>query len=98
MPGVALIAQFDGDPDDLAPRIRDAAHRYASMSTPQPAAALVLRNKDGITIALAWPDGTSLQPFRTFLREALDPLGLSPPRVEHFRSDAVSWDAITRSP
>ena len=95
MPGVALIAHFAGDPTDLAPRFRAAAQRYATLGdTPMPATALLLRNKDGITVVLGWAEGASLQPFRDFLGSALGELGLPHPRVEHFRADAAGWTEI----
>ena len=98
MQGVALIAHFAGDPDDLTPRIRDAARRYSSSRVgPQPTNALLLRNKDGVTAVFAWPEGASLQPFRTFLRGALEELGLPHPRVEHYRADAAGWDSIQQT-
>jgi hypothetical protein len=93
--GVALIAHFAGDPDDLTPRFRAAAHRYAMQGdVPMPATALVLRNKDGITVVLGWAEGASLQPFGGFLRDALGELGLPHPHVEHFRADAAGWEEI----
>jgi hypothetical protein len=97
MPGVALIAHFDGDPDELATRFRAAATRYAtSPDSTQPTTALLLRNRDGIVAVLAWPEGASLQPFRTFLRGALSEQGLPHPHVEHMRADAATWEAVTR--
>ena len=53
MAGVALIAQFSGDPDDLATRLRGAMRRYATLTdAPAPTTALLLRNKTGITAVL----------------------------------------------
>jgi hypothetical protein len=72
MPDIALIAHFPGNADDLAEPFRTAAHRYANMpGAAVPTASLLLRNKDGIAVVLVWPEGASLQPFRTFLRDAL---------------------------
>lgn len=97
MLGVALIAHFDGDPEDLARRFQMATSRYGDTSdAPIPAAALLLRNKTGIAVVLVWPEGSSLSPFQTFLRGAIDELGLPHPRTEHFRADAITWDTITR--
>jgi hypothetical protein len=97
VPGVALIAHFDGDPSDLASRFHVAASRYAESSdTQEPTAALLLRNRTGITVVLVWPEGSSLAPFRTFLKGAADELGLPPPRTEHLRAEATTWDAITK--
>ena len=97
MPGVALIAHFDGDPNDLTRRLHMVASRYAiTHEAPQPATALLLRNKEGITLVLAWPEGSSLGPFRTFLTSAIGELGLSRPRTEHFRAEAIAWDAVAR--
>ena len=76
MAGVALIAHFAGDPTDLAPRFRAVAHQYATLGDASiPTTALLLRNKDGITVVLGWPEGASLQPFRDFLRSALGSSG-----------------------
>lgn len=98
MPGVALIAHFEGDPDELGPSFRAAARRYATLAdTPQPTTALLLRNKAGITVVMAWEHGASMQPFREFLRGALDEHGLPHPRVEHARAEAVRWEDITAS-
>lgn len=95
MPGVALIAHFAGDPTDLATRFRPAAQRYVNVGdAPTPTTALLLRNKDGITVVLGWAEGASLQPFRDFLRGALGEHGLPHPRVEHFRTDAAGWAEI----
>jgi hypothetical protein len=96
MNGIALIAHFDGDPEQLELAFQRAAQRYRTTDAPQPETALVLRNKDGIATDLVWPDGASLQPFRTFLRTAIDELGLPHPRVEHFRACALTWDSIAR--
>ncbi len=97
MTGVALIAHFAGDPADLASKFQAAARRYAEIpGAPQPETAVLVRNKDGIVVVLAWPDGDSLQPFRTFLRGALGDVGLPHPRVEHLRAEATTWAAITR--
>jgi hypothetical protein len=97
MPGVALVAHFDGDPNDLTPRFHTAANRYAnSPDAPQPTTAVLLRNKDGITVVLVWPEGGSLGPFRAFLKDAIGELGLPHPRTEHLRAEATTWDAITR--
>jgi hypothetical protein len=97
MSGVALIAHFDGNPEELAAKFRIAAGNYASIrDAPQPNIAQLLRNKDGIAVVLVWPEGTSLQPFRTFLRRALAELGLPHPRVEHLRAEDIGIDAITR--
>ena len=93
MPGIALTAHFAGDADDLLKRFETAALRYAALpDAPQPTTALLLRNKTGLTVVLAWPDGASLQPFRTFLRGALSELGLPHPDVEHFRSQQIMWE------
>jgi hypothetical protein len=98
MLGVALIAHFDGEPEDLTRRFGTAAARYAhTQDAAQPETALLLRNKDGITVVLVWPDGTSLQPFRTFLINSLGDLGLPHPRVEHLRASAVTWDALAHT-
>jgi len=98
MSGVALIAHFDGDPDELAPRFHAAASRYAQTpDAPQPTTAVLLRNKDGIAAVLVWPPSASLQPFRTFLRGAVAELGLPHPRVEHLRADATSWETFVES-
>ena len=97
MPGVALIAHFDGDPADLARRFHATASRYGdSPDAPQPTTALLLRNKTGITMVLVWPEGSSLAPFRTFLKRAVDELSLPHPRIEHLRAEAITWDAITQ--
>jgi hypothetical protein len=97
MPGVALIAHFAGDPDHLATSFRAAATRYADLpGTLQPTTAVLLRNKDGIAVTLVWPDDTSLQPFRSFLRDVLTEFDLPHPRVEHLRADASSWAAMTQ--
>src|SRR5713101_6348031 len=97
MPGVALIAHFDGDPDELAPRFHTAASQYADThDASQPTTALLLRNKTGITAVLVWPEGSSLSPFQTFLRSAINEIGLPHPRTEHFRAEAVTWDDIAR--
>lgn len=97
MPGVALIAHFDGDADDLARRFHTAASRYNDIpNAPEPTAALLLRNKTGITAVLVWPEGASLAPFQTFLREAIGELGLPHPRTEHLRAEAITWDAIAQ--
>lgn len=97
MLGVALIVHFDGDPNDLTSRFHIAASRYADCSdAPQPIAALLLRNKDGITVVLVWPEGSGLGPFRTFLKDAIGELGLPHPRTEHLRAEATTWEAITR--
>ena len=97
MNGVALIAHFDGDPEQLETRFQHAARDYArTADCPQPETALVLRNKDGIAAVLVWPEATSLQPFRTFLRAAIDERGLPHPRVEHFRASALTWESIAR--
>jgi hypothetical protein len=98
MLGVALIAHFNGDPDDLTQRFQNAATRYDEMAdAPEPETALLLRNKDGIAVVLVWPDGASLQPFRAFLLGAVADLGLPHPRVEHLRASALTWDAITQT-
>jgi hypothetical protein len=95
MNGVALIARFDGDPELLDGSFHTAARKYArTAGGPQPDTALVLRNKDGIAVVLVWPEGTSLQPFRTFLRATIDELRLPHPRVEHFRASALTWETI----
>ena len=87
MTGVALIAYFDGDPEQLEQRLRTALSEYGrTANAPQPDTTLMLRNKDGIAAVLVWPEGASLQPFRTYLRAAIDELGLPHPRVEHFRA------------
>lgn len=97
MLGVALIAHFDGDPDDLARRFRTAAARYRDDDDlPDPQTALLLRNKQGLAVVLVWPDGAGLQPFRTFLIDSIGHLGLPHPRVEHLRASALAWDAIAR--
>ena len=98
MRGVALIAHFDGDPDDLARRFRTAAARYRDdVALPDPHTALLLRNKDGIAVVLVWPDGQGLQPFRTFLIDSIRDLGLPHPRVEHLRASALNWEAIAQT-
>jgi hypothetical protein len=95
--GVALIAHFAGDSAELANRFRAAVRGYADFpDAPQPNTALLLQNKDGIVVVLAWPEGASLQPFRTFLRGSLDDFGLPHPRVEHYRAQENTWTAITR--
>ena len=97
MPGVALIAHFDGDPDDLTRRFRNAASRYAD--TPDasvPVTALLLRNKTGVSAVLVWPEGSSLAPFQTFLKASIGELGLPHPRTEHLRAEATTWNAISR--
>jgi hypothetical protein len=95
MPGVALIAHIAGDPTNLATRFRAAAQRYVNVGdAPTLTTALLLRNKDGITVVLGWAEGASLQPFRDFLRGALGEHGLPHPRVQHFRTDAASWAEI----
>jgi hypothetical protein len=95
MLGIALIAYFGGEPDDLTRRFGTAAARYAlTEDAAQPEIALLLRNKDGITVVLVWPDGTSMQPFRTFLIDSIGELGLPHPRVEHLRASALTWKAI----
>lgn len=97
MPGVALIAHFDGDPDDLAPRFHTAARQYADIpNAPQPTAALLLRNKAGITAVFVWPEGGSLTPFRAFLKASIGELGLPHPNIQHLRAEAISWEAITQ--
>jgi hypothetical protein len=97
MLGVALIAHFDGDADDLTRRFSTAAARYdKDQDRPAPHTALLLRNKDGITVVFVWPEGTSLQPFRTFLIDSIGDLGLPHPRVEHLRASALTWGAIAR--
>jgi hypothetical protein len=97
MLGVAVIAHFNGEPVDLTRRFHSAAAHYARIpNAPQPEAALLLRNKDGIAVVLVWPEGASLQPFRTFLIDAIDDLGLPHPRVEHQRASALTWDNIWR--
>lgn len=97
MLGVALIAHFDGDPDELARRFHTAAGRYADTpNAPQPTTALLLRNKTGITAVLVWPEGASLSPFQTFLRGTIDELGLPHPRTQHLRAEAITWDTITQ--
>jgi hypothetical protein len=98
MYGVALIAHFEGDPDELASRFHTAASRYAETAdAPQPTTAVLLRNRDGIAAVLVWPASASLQPFRTFLRGAIAELGLAHPRVEHLRADATTWQAIVQT-
>ena len=98
MQGVALIAHFEGDSEDLEHRFQLAAQRYAaSADATEPSSAVLLRNKDGIAAVLVWPEGTSLQPFRTFLQNTLGEVGLPHPRVEHLRASAIGWDAITQS-
>jgi hypothetical protein len=98
MPGVALIAYFDGDAADLATRFHTAAGRYADSSdATQPTTAVLLRGRDGIAVVLVWPEGASLQPFRTFLQSSLAEFRLPHPRVEHFRAHAVTWDAVART-
>ena len=94
-PGVALIARFEGDADQLTAGFRDVARRYAALAdAPQPATALLARNRDGITVVLAWDQGASLQPFRDFLRDALGDTGLPHPHVEHLRAEAATWEQI----
>ena len=97
MPGVAVLVHFDGDPDDLARRIHAAASRYNDIpNAPEPTTALLLRNKTGITAVFVWPEGASLAPFQTSLREAIGELGLPHPRTEHLRAEAITWDAIAQ--
>jgi hypothetical protein len=97
MLGVALIAHFNGDSDELTRRFHTAAARYDEIAdAAKPETALLLRNKDGITVVLAWPEGASLQPFRAFLLDAIAELGLPHPRVEHLRAGALTWDAIAQ--
>jgi hypothetical protein len=98
MPGVALIARFDGDPEDLARQFRLAAARYVeSPGATEPEIAMLLRDKHGIAAVLVWPDGASIQLFRTFLTGALGEIGLPHPRVEHLRASALTWQAIAHA-
>ncbi len=95
MAGAAVIAYFDGDPDELARGFCTTASRYAETTeAPQPIAALLLRNRNGIAVVLAWPEGSSLAPFRAFLKEAIGETGLPHPRTEHFRAGAIAWNEI----
>jgi hypothetical protein len=93
---IALIAHFDGDPRELAERFGVATSRYAQdPDAPQPESAFLMRNKEGIAVVLVWPEGSGIRPFQSFLRGALDELGLPHPRVEHFRAEPIRWDAAT---
>lgn len=96
MSKIAFIAHFDGEAPDLEERFRAAAMEYAQdVDAPQPTNALLLRNKEGIAVVLAWPEGFGIKPFQTFLRGSLEKFGLPHPRVEHFRASPTPWDAVS---
>lgn len=97
MSALAFIAHFAGDVRELEDGFRSAATEYArGLGAPQPTSALLMRNKDGIVVVLTWPEGSGIKPFQTFLRGSLEKFGLPHPRVEHFRADAINWDALSK--
>jgi hypothetical protein len=55
-----------------------------------------MRNKEGIAVVLVWPEGSGIRSFQSFLRGALDELGLPHPRVEHFRAEPITWAVAQR--
>lgn len=94
----AVIAFFDGDPEQLGPRYRAAASRYqARDGAAVPSAAYLMEHADGIAVVLLWPPEPGHEPFGTYMQSVIDELGLPFPRITHLDVADASWSEIGRA-